>query len=1207
MRSCRSTFASVLLVAVIAGSLASAQTRPARKNESQTIAHRVSELTAQAVEALFVRSDLVGARRLANEALRLSAASTRPRNTTLDTLFVEMEAAALQADEPAELDAAVRLCEIHGADADPRVMIAAARILDLAENNTQFRAVVPRIRAILATRSAQASHLRAALLTAAKDGLTGLSMPELAHASGLITDWKLVGPFGKYPNISFDQQWAPENDGLLASAYGDRAVERLHFDDGTFELPNYLPSTGVFYASANANVAANGQYLLRVESPGTLDVYVDNKRVLVKDDRFRARGEIVANSLELNAGSHRVLVKFIPTAPPFRIALLVPEPERPARLQAIASAPEAAYVSAARDYWTGDYGSAIRRLSAMRGQYESAAVDYLLSQAWERGDGNSGESDTLAQSTLKLAPDALAAESHRALSALEQRRFETAAGSAQRILKTRPDDETALKVLASASGQLDWQADATRAYQHLADIHPSCGALQEAYGHFLSLSDFNRADKFQQQLATCAPGSLAWAKSLSNEGRHTEAAAALKKLLATRPLDRKTRELLVRELALAGDRDEALREAEQLTAIAPGSPRFRQMREQLQHGELPAPAPSQMAGFADARQFYSPFRHDALKVIHDASDRHFSGGPAIVLLEEHVARLTPDGHVTVYVHKITRVLDRDGILQYGEVAIPNGASLLALRTIKTDGTIAEPEISRHKATISMPALAPGDTIDEEYILRCQDGGIAEHGDVFDFTFGSFAAPILLSQFVVISPSGLSLQFVPSGNVPDVKVQEWDGQIARTWESREIAQSVAEASMPKAGLLPSIRVLPATPGGWADIRDFYRSELIDAVRIGSYVEATAAQISGTTDEQKVRAAYRFVTKRIVQSSPAFCSGSVVSAENTLAQYTGDRTVALIAIAQALGIQADLVLVRDAAYPQPEAAALRAYTRPLVLVHLRDGQGMRSILLDAETEGIGFGGIAPTIARNDALFVTLKQADARDLIAQLPAPMLDDHSTATGEAVFDSEGNLSATVDIRMGASRSAQLRAILAGVESGNRKHFFEQLAARIFPGATDATGEVHNEFDPGHALEVVVRCRAPHFADFRGQPADLDQLVPALGLRKMYASAGPRRTPLFVDTPLIETTTFNIRLPENMRFEAIPANMAEQNEFGSYSVTFTRESENAVSVRRDFRVPVQLIRPEEFGAFSRFARRIDDAERQRFTVEQLGVSASAVR
>ena len=114
--------------------------------------------------------------------------------------------------------------------------------------------------------------------------------------------------------------------------------------------------------------------------------------------------------------------------------------------------------------------------------------------------------------------------------------------------------------------------------------------------------------------------------------------------------------------------------------------------------------------------------------------------------------------------------------------------------------------------------------------------------------------------------------------------------------------------------------------------------------------------------------------------------------------------------------------------------------------------------------------------------------------------------------------------------------------------------------------------------------------------ADMEQLVPALGLRKMYG-AGYRRFPLYIDAPLFEAATFRVRLPAHTVVAHRPADLRLQTEFGQYAVTFHRLADGRWQIRRAFRVPVQVVPADRFSAFSRFALRIEDAERQRLTLE----------
>ena len=63
-----------------------------------------------------------------------------------------------------------------------------------------------------------------------------------------------------------------------------------------------------------------------------------------------------------------------------------------------------------------------------------------------------------------------------------------------------------------------------------------------------------------------------------------------------------------------------------------------------------------------------------------------------------------------------------------------------------------------------------------------------------------------------------------------------------------------------------------------------------------------------------------------------------------------------------------------------------------------------------------------------------------------------------------------------------------------------------------------------------------------------------------------------------------------------PADFADRTEFGEYALRFERMP-HRVDIHRNFRIPVQIIAPEKYGAFVNFALRIDEAERQRISLE----------
>src|SRR4051794_10444503 len=89
------------LVGVVAGSAAGATPKPAVARHAKAPQQNAGD---EAARALFVRSDVEGARALAAKALAGHRAAERD---AARALFVEMEAAALAADTSAMLEAAL--------------------------------------------------------------------------------------------------------------------------------------------------------------------------------------------------------------------------------------------------------------------------------------------------------------------------------------------------------------------------------------------------------------------------------------------------------------------------------------------------------------------------------------------------------------------------------------------------------------------------------------------------------------------------------------------------------------------------------------------------------------------------------------------------------------------------------------------------------------------------------------------------------------------------------------------------------------------------------------------------------------------------------------------------------------------------------------------------------------------------------------------
>jgi hypothetical protein len=1184
-----------LALVVSAALSADAAPRQRAKNGDARAAAKSATVKPAAAEsaarALFLDSNIEQARASAAEALRADAADVR-------ALFVEMEAAALAADTRAELDAALRLCETRRSDA--RTEVAATRVLELAANTEDFLPAIARIQKLLAAGSVHAPYLRAALLGAAKDGAPALDAASIARDAGMITHWRVNGPFGRHPNVDWEQSWRPEQDARLAAAYDQRKTEEFQFLDGNIVLPPYLRAKdGVFYAEATIEAPRSGEVTLRLETAGagSAQLFLDGQSVLIKDDRLQPSADLRHVSLRLAAGPHRLLVKFLDNASPWRLTLL------PAAVPGMRGRPvpaldaEQRYIRASLQYWQGDAAGVVATLApSPNAPANSAANELLLGRALARlaSVNDAPEPAAHFRAAVERSSGALAAAYELAAADFAAGRVEEAAESAERVASLRPGFVPAQELLSEAAERLGWDRIALRAFENRILLHPSCDTLVKAARLFAKSARYDRARAMEEGLKDCGPQTLAYSNALSDRGEHTLAAAEAARVVSRAPLDRDARLQLEKEARLAGNVADA--------AAA----------------ELARMAPNRLTATPAAADFYLPYRRDGLSLVRATASRRFSGGPIVIVLHDKAVRLNGDGSADEYLHRITRVLTREAITQYGEVAIPAGAELLELRTIKSDGRILEPELHEHKQTVSMPSLAPDDLIELEYTLHhAGHEALADYPEVFRYVFGSFVAPILYARFAVETPrrTGIhdDVRATEAANARLRTLQREDS-FARIWEAEDIPQSLQEPAI-AAEQLPTVAISPAYRG-WSEVRDHRRELLIEAARAGAQVQAAAAQVQNDARaEESARRIIAYVQKNIASSdAEAFSAAELPSAEESLANGEGSRTVAALAIAHAAGLDARLLLARTAAAPAGTQISGVTFSRPLIEFVLHEKSGDRVVIADAETEGLAFGVLPPQVlsgaAAGDALEVTLNRPRGGEPLVALRPSAAREENFADADIRLDAGGNAEARLDIRMGSYRAAQMRAQLRGLRSAERDQFFEQIALRIFPGAVSVAATVRHESDAERPLSIELRCRVPQLIQLtrlaEEDALDIDQLVPPLGLKRMYAAAAERKFALAIEVPLFESATFRLHLPDAVTVAQRARDFRLENEFGSYTVEFRQPDARTLEVRRSFRIPAQVVEATAYPAFARFAGQIEEAERQRLSLARLKQTASGI-
>jgi hypothetical protein len=388
------------------------------------------------------------------------------------------------------------------------------------------------------------------------------------------------------------------------------------------------------------------------------------------------------------------------------------------------------------------------------------------------------------------------------------------------------------------------------------------------------------------------------------------------------------------------------------------------------------------------------------------------------------------------------------------------------------------------------------------------------------------------------------------------------------------------------------------GQQPDLLARYREELIDASRITPRIDQIARTIQQPGSREKIAAAYQLVMSTIQNASSSWREGDVTSADQTFEQREGNRAAALISLLSALGFSSDLELAeeRSSRNQSDECATARCFIHPLVRVRLGSNE---TILLDPIVDGLATGAVSPEVEGENAVLISRNDSPAP---ATLTVPSTtDQRSLAHAELRLDDKGNLSGTIHVRFGSIRGAQMREAWRQVSVQDQRVYLEQIAQRIFPHAREITGSVINQADPEKSLELDLKIEAPGFAQCDGSDLELGQLVPALGLSKLYASLPERHEDLLLEMPLIENSEFVVHLATGMEVKHLPQPVNLRTTFGEYKTKF-ESGPGILKIGRTFRIPSQIVPPAKYNAFSTFALDIDRAERELIQLHRLSVT-----
>jgi tetratricopeptide (TPR) repeat protein len=589
------------------------------------------------------------------------------------------------------------------------------------------------------------------------------------------------------------------------------------------------------------------------------------------------------------------------------------------------------------------------------------------------------------------------------------------------------------------------------------------------------------------------------------------------------------------------------------------------------------------------------FRLDGGKVIQDflASGRSYQA-PAVVVLDRAVERVFPDGTRMLLTHSITRVLSKDAIANVGEVRVPPGAEVLALRARKADGTIREAEEIAGKASVSVPNLEVGDFVETETIEAKDTREAFAPGFISErFYFQSFDAPLDRSEYVFIAPGSIPLDVDRRAGAPAaVETRRSDGTRVLSFVAREQPQVFPErAAVPAQEWIPSVHIASGvTVEAWSR---YLAERFLRLGRSSPDIRRVADQIGKRVGADRSRLPEAIVTWVREHIEPG--ADYTEPATSTLARNRGNRAALMVALARALNVPADFVLARSLLAVAPDEPVTPADLDDFreLLVRFSTPTGARFV--DPQIRRAPFAYLLPTYDGAPAVVVGSTQ------VVKATSTVKDSRSV-TMRARLQVDGGARVSVTEQVVGWPAVEWTELLeqAGKDQDKLRQEFEQRwLGEQFPGA-QLDGLTIAPGANGDATRVSYTFHAARMAAKQGSVLRLRPIFFQAQPGRRFGTEPTRKTALQLGYDIPLDLDAEIELPSG-------AKVLDLGQGGEVDVGKARFSEQrqvrslaggdvTIVLHRQSRLPISRVLPADYVRVAAKLRAVDPLEQSEIRI-----------
>jgi tetratricopeptide (TPR) repeat protein len=1077
----------------------------------------------------------------------------------------------------------------------------------------------------------------------------------LRRENGAVSAWTLAGPFGRHRHLDLERAFPPEEGTLpetVAAPLGApaRRTRPLPAPDGSVALDGEPRDGDVFYLASDVTLARGGRYLVAVGTGLSAKLFLDGGLVHERRAASAWLPTLVHLPLDLAPGRHRLLVKVARCghATGLHVAFaredgapsdasFLAAPPGPAPVPPAPAPGRAVPAFAPPDLARALAGEAGRALAALLAGRDAASLDReaakaLVAEAARALPGSAAvraaqadvvvDDPTLdAQVARSRAEgalrDALARDPGHAEARVELAALLLQAGSlddADDVLSGLGDAASTPPALAVRARAADARGLAERAEALVAEALAAGGGCR-VLDHGRELAGRRRAvaveDARARALAECREGREKLADHLRRHGDPAGAAEVLRPLVAARPWAVAPTAALADALVAAGEPAGAAEALEALRAIWPRSARTEKAladARELAGDRAAARAARERAllldgsdltlrralALEDGREALDDLAEDARAAIRAYEGaRRTDDTSATLVLDAAAVEVHPGGTATERTHQVIHVLDPQGVERHGEVSLPAGAEVLALRTHKRDGRTLEPERAGggDKGSVSLAGLEPGDYVQLEYLRTIRGDGARLAAD--PFFFRAEGERLFRSSYVVAAPEGLGLEVDAHGMPAPAIAREGGRELVRGLALDVPAHVPEPSSPPVTELMPFLHV--GVGGGRDALHRTLADHAADRARPTEEIRALAGEIRaaagpGAAPMALVRAAVARVSKAILgqHGGPFGEEASVV-----LSRGQGSRLVVLKAVLAELGARARVALAR------PYGADASAWRFPPPGLYgqalLRVEAGGETAWLDPSLRVAPFGAIPSSVLDVEALL--LPEPGEEPQVVRTPgrAPV-EERREVVARIALDADGGATIEGEDRYHGAAGAAAKAAIERLDASDRRQVVEGMLARSFRGVSLSEAAMLGEDDPEAPLVIRWRGKVPQLARAANGGLVLDApLLPArLGARFVQVAA--RGTPLLLQIPERSLQRVEIVAPEGLAPVASQARSVE-SPFGTFARTDRVAGRTLVREER-LELSRGRVAPDRYAEFAAFAGAVDAAQEQALAIER---------